>query len=108
MRTTQATRKWEKWERILTEWRLSNDTVSNYCRKNKIPLWQFYYWKRKLGGKGTDSSRKGFIRLSFSDTVEETSGMWIELSSGHRLIIQSNFKRDDLSRVLKVLGDAGC
>ena len=46
------------WARRLSEWRTSGDTVSSFCRRQRVSLATFYYWKRRLSGSSRGTSTK--------------------------------------------------
>lgn len=102
----QAKRK--KWNEILRDWNESGVSAAAYCRTNDIPSWQFNYWKKRLLSKSEEDGERRFVEFPFVNERPRNSGLWFELPSGLRLVIESGFKVDELLRVLKVVGDDGC
>ena len=98
----------EGWGGLLDDWRHSGKSVAAYCRKAEISIWKFHYWKKKLGTVGNFQDQGKFVRLSVSDCSDSSSGLWIELSPGIRLVIESGFKSEDLFRVLQTVGGRKC
>lgn len=39
----------QDWEAVISDWRSSGLSQSEYCRRSGIKEHQFSYWKRKLG-----------------------------------------------------------
>jgi hypothetical protein len=102
---TRLRKKHDKWKKELHNWQISGSRISVYCRTNNIPIWKFYYWKKKFSETGQGE----FIKLSLSERTDTSStGLWIELSSGIRLVIESGFNSKELSRVLAVAGGNQC
>lgn len=99
--------KREKWTEILRSWEDSKMNAAAYCRKNDIPSWQFHYWKKNLLSSDEEES-DDFIAFPFAGSHQSRSGLWFELSSGLRLVIESGFNADELLRVLKVVGSGEC
>jgi len=97
-------KKHEYWEGELKQWRISGKSVSGYCRSNNISVWKFYYWKKRLNG----SCNGKFVKLSISEGMVSSTGLWIELSGGIRLIIERGFDSEELSRVLAAAGGGKC
>lgn len=99
--------KRERWAEILRNWGESGMSAAAYCRERNIPSWQFNYWKKNLLSSGEEAS-DDFISFPFAGSHPTRSGLWFELSSGLRLVIESGFNADELLRVLKVVGSGEC
>ena len=55
--------------RIVEEQKTSHLTISSYCRKKKIPLSTFYYWRQRLDSDISLIQKKtdpGFIQVKIS------------------------------------------
>lgn len=46
------------WVRRLGEWRTSADTVAAFCRRQRVSVATFYYWKRRLTWSGGGTPRE--------------------------------------------------
>ena len=102
---TRLRKKHENWQKKLQNWQISGNSISAYCRTNNIPVWKFYYWKKKFSETGQGK----FIKLSLSEKTDtSSSGLWIELSNGIRLVIENGFNSEELSRVFSVAGGRKC
>lgn len=99
--------KREKWEEVLSRQEGSGVSVAEFCRRAAIPSWKFYYWKRRLRGGENDDSGDDFVEISFSGSGR-CSGVWFELPSGLRLVVESGFDVDSLVRVLRTVGSGRC
>jgi hypothetical protein len=40
----------QEWRQRLHEFEQDNTTIVAWCFRHRIPLHQFYYWKRRLAG----------------------------------------------------------
>jgi hypothetical protein len=85
------------WQEILSEYSHSNQTVVDFCSDFGIPVWKFYYWRKRLS-----ATKPVFEELSVKPSP--TSGSGIELSIGSlRISVASDFDESTLRRVLSVL-----
>ena len=92
-----AESKYQFWEEILSAHGSSNQTVSAFCADYGIPVWKFYYWRKRLS-----PAKSGFEEVSISPPSSSSSG--IELSLGSLCIkISNDFDESTLRRVLSVL-----
>ena len=41
-------RRRERWQQLLGRWRQSGWSQARFCRRWRIPLWQFSWWKKRL------------------------------------------------------------
>lgn len=84
------------WQEILSEYSRSSQTVVDFCSDFGIPVWKFYYWRKRLS-----ATKPGFEELSVKPS---SSGSGIELSVGSlRISVASDFDESTLRRVLSVL-----
>lgn len=93
-------KKRAEWTETFREWQESGKSIAGYCKDKNIPFWKFYYWKKKIL---SPDKKCGFTRLSLTDRSKSSSGLWIEISPGIRLIIERGFSSEDLSNVLRTL-----
>ena len=93
------------WTEIMKTWQGSGKRIVEYCRENNIPQWKFYYWKKRVLSPEKEGA---FTKLSFSDERELSSGLWIELSPGVRLVITKGFSSRELYRVLQAARGRKC
>jgi len=42
----------EHWQDLLRRWRASGLSQAQFCRRRRIPVWKFVWWKRRLGVEG--------------------------------------------------------
>ena len=89
--------KHQFWREILSSYSSSGQTVNSFCLANDIPVWKFYYWRKRLR-----ASSSGFEELSVKSQLTSESG--IELNIGSlRITVSNNFDESTLRRVLSVL-----
>lgn len=48
------------WRRRLREFERGNESIVEFCRRAGVPVWSFYYWRRRVQheGIGTTSQRQ--------------------------------------------------
>lgn len=91
-----AQSKRQFWTNLLSEFDSCNQTVSSFCDINEVPVWQFYYWKKRL-----KQSNSTFEEVSI---LEDVNSSGIHLSVGSLNIhVQNNFSESTLRRVLSTL-----
>ena len=85
------------WQEILNEYSNSSQTVSDFCSDYGIPVWKFYYWRKRL-----TPVEPSFDEVSLKSETPPGSG--IELSLGSLSIkLENGFNESTLRRVLTVL-----
>ncbi len=42
----------ERWRDLVTRWRASGLSQAAFCRQERIHVWQFTWWKKRLGAGG--------------------------------------------------------
>ena len=104
----------EYWEMVISEFKESGQTKSEYCGNNDIPVSTFNYWEKRLGElrESEDSGRFVELKLSAGDLQEaslvEAGGVFIpELGvdfGGLRILVNSE---TPMNLLTKVLGEVG-
>jgi hypothetical protein len=94
-----------EWTEIIRRREESGLCVARFCREREIPAWKYHYWRRRLSVRsGTEG---GFVEVSFSER-SHSSGLWFDLPSGIRLMVDRDFDGVELARVLHVVGGGRC
>jgi hypothetical protein len=118
-------RREAKWRRIIREHTHSGLTIRKFCRKSKLPVSAFYFWRRELERRHLDMreaeqeqrrphkrsagarpvGRAAFVPVTVAqDVVTHAHGpVEIELSGGHRVHVTPPVDRQALADVLAVL-----
>jgi len=103
------TKKEAYWRRQFVEHRSSGKSVAEFCRRRRIPLHQFYWWKRRLaslddqGRTGQDQSESGFVPVRLPVFTFSTGMIEIVHPGGCVVRIPPGFDADSLRRVLGTL-----
>ena len=110
MSKVRDSKKEAYWRRQLAEHSRSRNSVAEFCRRRRIPVHQFHWWKRRLsllddqeeGGQAENDS--GFVPVRLP--VFSFSAGLIEVvhPSGCVVRIRPGFDTDSLRRVLDTLG----
>lgn len=89
------------WEQRLSEFEQSGQTITAWCRHNKVRTNQFYYWRRKLRQeKGQDQSQIKWVAVTHN--LVKTSGITITLGQ-IKVEINPGFDQKLLREVIEVL-----
>ena len=97
------------WRRQFSEHRSSGKSIVAFCRRRRIPLHQFYWWKRKLSlldeqdDAGQAKDEPGFVPVRLP--VFSFSAGLIEVvhPGGCVVRLPRDFDTDSLRRVLETL-----
>lgn len=87
------------WRGVVEQWQDSGMSKAGFCRENEVPVWQFYYWVKRLSE--LDGNDAGFARVSAAG-----SGVCLRLG-GVRLEIEPGFDEATVKRLVTVLA-ASC
>jgi hypothetical protein len=93
------------WEEHITQWNATELSQVEYCRRNRISLKSFQYWKRKT--KHNSASALVELRLQKSLTIPVLSAhpqLCVVVNQQYRIEIGKGFDSEDLERVVRVLG----
>lgn len=78
----------EFWLKHIKCWQSSKISQADYCKRNKIIVHRFGYWKRKLIPLDAVPSKNpspGFARVNVVPTVQQNTGLSLHLPNGFSL-----------------------
>jgi hypothetical protein len=95
----------DKWRRIVREYGQSGLTAREFCQKHGHPLYQFRYWKQKLGQKQAEvrfvpAVIKGHAE---SNGGNQDGGLTLEVGKA-RIRLHAGFDRALLREAIRALG----
>jgi hypothetical protein len=101
----------KKWESEYQKWEQSGLTQPAYCKRENLPLSQFYYWRRKIKRlKPTDnkkSSNSIIVKagnIDFNQTQLKSSDCHMRLCfDNYCLELKDEFSSLSLNRLIKTL-----
>jgi len=105
-------RREAQWRRIIRQHSDSGLTVSEFCRKGKLPESAFYFWRRELQRREAEPQRPtdvpaapAFVAVRVEDPNTSSIGgrIEIELPGGRRVHVTAPVDRAALADVLAVL-----
>jgi hypothetical protein len=100
------------WLRVLVQWRESDLSVREFCRRHRHRESQFWFWRRRLAPKLDATSANpepAFLPVTVVKTSATTSpAIDIRLPSGHRLRVRAGCDRQLLADVVAVLEGKAC
>ena len=103
------------WQGMIREGARSGVSIREFCRRRKLEVAQFYWWRRRLKQSrepGTMGRPAAAGRASFALVSEEPgttdAGLELVLGDGRRLRIHRGVEEATLRAVLAALEQPGC
>jgi transposase-like protein len=87
----------EKWLEIFSKWEQSGLTRTEYCRRHKLALTTFDYWRRKF--RMTSGIKPELVKLSVK-SPQSPAPLVLELTGGYRLIVPAGYQSAHLKRLI--------
>ncbi len=85
-------------------------SVQEWCDFNRLPLHQYYYWKRRLATTSETSANPGFLTFEVLDPAplkNATGGVTIRIA-GALIEVAADFDPDRLRQVVRALATESC
>lgn len=95
--------KYDHWQAIIMEQRHSGQSIVTYCRERSIPVWQYYYWKKRLTDAEQSCPDQQFVALAFEQLQQTACGITVELPNSLRVALSHGFDSHELRRTLQTL-----
>ncbi len=113
------------WAPILSDWRKSGLTATEYCRREKLKIHTFKYWQYRLPPEELSDEQEltsttaplpesepqepCFVELSDTDEKSSSSsGIKLMLNSGHCIDVAKGFDNRTLNSLLICLEEQSC
>ena len=101
----------EEWRERLEDFAQSEMSVQEWCDFNRVPLHQYYYWKRRLAKLNPDSATNPrFLTLEVLDTAlrpASTGGVTLRIA-GATIEVAEGFDPERLRQVVRALATQPC
>jgi hypothetical protein len=100
------------WRRQFSEHRTSGKSIVEFCKRRRIPLHQFHWWKRRLAlldgqdEEGQAENEPGFVPVRVPAFSFSVGLIEVVHPNGCVIRIPPRFDTDTLRRVLDTLGAA--
>ena len=98
MNLTQVEKR-HAWQKIINQYKKSNQSAVDFCRDNELRLTNFYYWKKKL----SDEEKPVAKFKELTNPVSEGSGLWFDFGNSDRLVIDNDFNQATLKKLMGTL-----
>ena len=98
------------WRRQFSEHKASGKSIAEFCRRRRIPLHQFHWWKRRLSllegqdEEGQAENEPGFVPVRLPAFSFSVGLIEVVHPSGCVVRIPPGFDTGSLRRVLDTLG----
>jgi transposase len=100
-----------RWEALVASWRRSGESQAAFCRRRRLSVERFSWWKRRLAAIPAGGNRSRFVavRVRSSGPAEVPTGVLeITLAGGTRIRVERDCPGELLVRVLGAFGGQGC
>ena len=75
--------KRRRWHRLMSRFEQGDVGVTTFCREHRVPVYQFYYWRRVLGDElVTDSTKPQLIPVAVAEPVAQQTRATVRLPNG--------------------------
>jgi len=95
------------WKRHLEECSRSGSSQAEYCRRHKLSVKSFTYWKRKFRKKTPVAFVPVQVKPETQMAADISSGL-VLCKEGYRIEIKEGFKPEVLGEVLRTLRELSC
>jgi len=97
------------WRSQMSSCAQSGLSIAAYCRRHKLPVWQYHWWKRELKRRDACGETLPFLEVGFRDALLETSlPVEVVLRGERRIMVRPGFDSATLAAVLQVLERTVC
>ncbi|MBI4652075.1 hypothetical protein HY745_12535 [Candidatus Desantisbacteria bacterium] len=110
MTSDQKEKRRNIWAHHIKQWKLSNQTQAEYCRKCNLNNKNFYYWKKKFNSTGKSIS---FVQLPIPEYLPDVkninfiNSLKVLLNNDIKIEISENFNPMTLKKVVETLRSIG-
>ena len=104
-RAAELGRKLGSWQEHMSRWEVSGLSQIEYCRRNRVNIKSFTYWKKKIFAKSSLATLVEVPAQILSHSAEpERPPLCLVVHGQYRIEIGSGFDADTLDRLIGVLG----
>jgi hypothetical protein len=103
MRTSHAAKR-EAWRQRLARHRVSQLSLAEFCRQERVSVKCFYYWKRRLADLAAAAQPPAFLPVRIAEP--RPASLEIELPNQARLWVPVDLARECLPEIIQAAGAA--
>jgi hypothetical protein len=104
----------EHWRRLVGRWRAGGLSQAAFCRQERINVWQFAWWKKRLGSSGSASNGEpggapgcSFVPVQIvAEAVRPAGELELTLPGGRILRFGIDVATDKLAGIVAALEGA--
>ena len=93
----------EFWTGHVEEWKRGGLSQVGYCRKHRISIKSFAYWKRKLTSSEPSTSLVEVPRLKVSEVFVRPRPLCLRIGDRYAIDIDRDFDTETLVRLLRIM-----
>jgi hypothetical protein len=101
----------QEWRERLEDFAHSEMTVQQWCDFNRVSIYQYYYWRRRLAAASADkTANEGWMAVEIVDTPPlptPSSGVSIRIA-GAAIEVRPGFDPNLLRAVVRALASQPC
>ena len=107
--TSLRSKKTTRWQALITEWKTTGLSQSEFCKKNDLKVGDFYAWKKRLYDQENSIRNSLFIPIKFTEvTSPAEQPVLLKLQCGAQVEISALTSKAALKVLLEALGVASC
>ncbi len=101
----RSRRAWAKWRKLAAEQARSGETVAAFCRRRRLCVPHFYWWKKRLG----EAAATRFVEVKSAAPMPIAPGaagdsrVEVRLGNGRSLLVGPGFDAEHLRALLAVV-----
>lgn len=101
----QSKRAWAKWRKVVAEQARSGENVTAFCRKRRLCVPHFYWWKKRVG----EATATKFVEVKLPVPTPVPPGMAgdsrleVRLGNGRSLLVGPGFDAEHVRALLAVM-----
>ncbi|MBK7928956.1 MAG: hypothetical protein IPJ98_16155 [Bryobacterales bacterium] len=92
-----------RWIRLIAEQGESGETVGAFCRERGLATWQFYTWRKRLGGPVAERFLEVQVAKVARLAPSQRGAIAIRLGEGCCVLVEPGFDPDHLRAVVAAL-----
>ncbi len=94
---------WAKWRKLVAGQARSGETVAAFCRKRRLCVPHFYWWKKRLGEAAATRFVEVKLPAPIPQGAADDSRVEVRLGNGRSLLVGPGFDAEHVRALLAVV-----